>query len=153
MPEKLKSKIYKTVVRPVALYSAECWPSTLKHDRMLHAMEMRMLRWSLGVTRRDRVRNDDIRGRLGVAPITKKMREARLRWYGHVIRSEENSVAARAMHLHVQGKRPRGRPKRRWLDRINLDIKSVGAEPVDALDRSKWRKICREADPAPTGQC
>ena len=72
-PEKLKSKIYKTVVRPVALYSAECWPSTLKHDRMLHAMEMRMLRWSLGVTRRDRVRNDDIRGRLGVAPITKKI--------------------------------------------------------------------------------
>ena len=47
---------------------------------------MRMLRWTLGVSLRDRRRNEDIREVLGVACITDKVREARMRWYGHVMR-------------------------------------------------------------------
>ncbi len=43
MPEYLKAKVYKTVVRPVALYGAKCWPATKKHELALHAMEMKML--------------------------------------------------------------------------------------------------------------
>ncbi|EPB66342.1 hypothetical protein ANCCEY_14566 [Ancylostoma ceylanicum] len=83
VPLKLKSKIYRTVVRPVALYRAECWPTTLKHEQTLHTMEMRMLRWTRGITRLDRVRNEDVRSMFGVAPITAKMRDARLCWYSH----------------------------------------------------------------------
>ncbi|VDO91216.1 unnamed protein product [Heligmosomoides polygyrus] len=52
-------------------------------------METKMLRWTAGVTRMDRIRNDAIRQKFGVAPITDKMREARLRWYGHVLRGEK----------------------------------------------------------------
>jgi hypothetical protein len=44
IPLRLKSKIYRTVVRPVALFGTECWPTTKKHEQALHAMEMRMLR-------------------------------------------------------------------------------------------------------------
>ncbi|VDP05570.1 unnamed protein product [Heligmosomoides polygyrus] len=51
-----------------------------------------MLRWTPGVTRMDRIRNDVIRQKFGVAPIAGNMREARLRWYGHVLRGEEDSV-------------------------------------------------------------
>ena len=47
---------------------------------------MRMLRWIYGHTRRDRVRNDDIRDRLGVTPIEKKLIQHRLRWFRHVQR-------------------------------------------------------------------
>ena len=47
---------------------------------------MRMLRWILGLTLRNRERNDEIRHILGVACITDKVREARLRWNGHVQR-------------------------------------------------------------------
>ncbi|VDP22485.1 unnamed protein product [Heligmosomoides polygyrus] len=43
-------------------------------------MEAKMLRWTAGVTRMDRIRNDVIRQKFGVAPIADKMREARLRW-------------------------------------------------------------------------
>ncbi|KAK6749799.1 hypothetical protein RB195_002043 [Necator americanus] len=50
VPVRLKSKIYRTVVRPVALYGCECWPTTKALERVLHAMEMRMLRWTIGVT-------------------------------------------------------------------------------------------------------
>ncbi|MBN3319545.1 PFD4 protein, partial [Atractosteus spatula] len=56
-------------------------------------MEMRMIRWCLGLTRFDHVLNDDVRRRMGVAPITEKMREGRLRWYGHVMRRGEHTVA------------------------------------------------------------
>ncbi|VDO86564.1 unnamed protein product [Heligmosomoides polygyrus] len=55
-------------------------------------METKMLRWTAGVTRMDRIRNDAIRQKFGVAPIADKMREARLRWYGHVLRGKEDSV-------------------------------------------------------------
>ncbi|XGW06746.1 hypothetical protein V3C99_016791 [Haemonchus contortus] len=51
-----------------------------------------MLRWTAGVTRLDRISNDAIRERFGVAPIVDKMREARLRWYGHTLRAKNDSV-------------------------------------------------------------
>ncbi|PIO72155.1 hypothetical protein TELCIR_05923 [Teladorsagia circumcincta] len=53
-----------------------------------------MLRWTAGVTRLDHVRDDTIRERFGVAPVTDKMREARLRWYGHALRADDESVSA-----------------------------------------------------------
>jgi hypothetical protein len=43
-----------------------------------------MLRWICGHTRRDRVQNDDIRERLGVAPVEEKLVQHRLRWFGHM---------------------------------------------------------------------
>ncbi|KAK6738261.1 hypothetical protein RB195_020396 [Necator americanus] len=80
VPVRLKSKIYRTVVRPVALYGCECWPTTKALERVLHAMEMRMLRWTIGVTLKEKVSNDTVRSIFGVVPITEKMKEARLRW-------------------------------------------------------------------------
>jgi hypothetical protein len=45
---------------------------------------MRMLRWICDNTRKDRVQNDDIRERLGVAPVEEKLVQHRLRWFGHI---------------------------------------------------------------------
>ncbi|VDO18658.1 unnamed protein product [Heligmosomoides polygyrus] len=73
IPERLKSKIYRAVVRPVAIYGAECWPVTKEIEKRLSVMETKMLRWTAGVTRLDRVRNESIRQRFGFTPIFKKM--------------------------------------------------------------------------------
>ncbi|VDO19903.1 unnamed protein product [Heligmosomoides polygyrus] len=78
IPEHLKSKIYRAVVRPVAMYGAECWPATKEAESRLSVMETKMLRWTAGVTRLDRIRNDAIRQKFGVALIADKMRETRL---------------------------------------------------------------------------
>ncbi len=75
MALRLKAKVYKTIIRPVALYGSECWPATSRHEQALHVMEMKMLRWCLGLTRFDHVPNDDVRRRMRVAPIKEKMRE------------------------------------------------------------------------------
>ncbi|VDP23047.1 unnamed protein product [Heligmosomoides polygyrus] len=84
--------IYRAVVRPVAMYGAECWPATKEVETRLSVMGTKMLRWAAGVTRMDRIRNDAIRQKFGVAPIADKMGEACLRWYGHVLRGKEDSV-------------------------------------------------------------
>uniref|UniRef100_W5NIS9 ribonuclease H n=1 Tax=Lepisosteus oculatus TaxID=7918 RepID=W5NIS9_LEPOC len=82
-------QVYRSVVRLVALFGTECWPTTKKHEQALHTMEMKMLRWTLGLTRLDHVMNEEVRKTLKVDPITEKMRESRLRWYGHVLRSND----------------------------------------------------------------
>ncbi|XP_042082683.1 uncharacterized protein LOC121815479 [Haplochromis burtoni] len=140
MPIYLHLKVYTSIVRPVALYGSECWPAMTKHEQALHTMEMKMLRWPLGLTRLDRARNEDVRKRWGVTPITDKMREARLRWYGHVVRSDKNSITKTAQQLDLDGKR--------WTDRITDDMKVANVTPEDALDRKKWRKACKIANPA-----
>jgi hypothetical protein len=83
---KLKDKCYKTVIRPALLYGAECWPTKRRHVQQLSVAGMRMLRWICGNTRRDRVQNDDIRERLGVAPIEEKLMQHRLRLFRHIQR-------------------------------------------------------------------
>ncbi|RCV21622.1 hypothetical protein SETIT_4G152600v2 [Setaria italica] len=70
-------------IRPAMLYGAECWSTKRRHFQQISVVEMRMLRWICGHTRRDRVRNEDIRDRLGVAPIEEKLIQHRLRWFGH----------------------------------------------------------------------
>ncbi|VDP25219.1 unnamed protein product [Heligmosomoides polygyrus] len=110
-------------------------------------METKMVRWTAGVTRLDRVRNDAIRQRFGVAPIAEKLREACLRWYGHVLRANEDTILKIGQNLEVLGKRPRGRPKQRWLDTLPLDLKLVCTLIKHLIGRTGVT-ISEELDPA-----
>ena len=80
-------------------------------EKKLDVAEMRMLRWMSGVTKLDRIRNERIRGTTKVGEISKKVQESRLKWYGHVLRREDEYVGKRVMAMEVPGKRRRGRPK------------------------------------------
>ncbi|CAN6688986.1 unnamed protein product [Malus baccata var. baccata] len=62
------------------LYGTECWAVKHQHVHKMGVAEMRMLRWMCGHTRKDKIRNEDIRGKVGVAEIEGKMRENRLRF-------------------------------------------------------------------------
>ena len=75
---KLKGKVDKTVVRPALLYGAETWATTRGQEARLEVNEMRMLRWMCGVTRRDKIRNEHIRGTTRVVQASKKITEKRL---------------------------------------------------------------------------
>src|SRR5699024_5445545 len=106
LPLKFKSKIYRSMVRPVAMYGTESWPSTVTDEHSMETTEMRMLRWAYGVTLYDRLRSENIRVAIGVAPLSGKIREARLRWYGHVQRADSCSVAGIAFNLRIPGPKP-----------------------------------------------
>ena len=85
---------------------------------------MRMLRWICGHTRRDRVRNDHIRDRLGVVPIEEKPVQHRLRWFGLVQRRPpETPVRSEILSQDSNVNRGRGRPKLTWVEAIKKDLK------------------------------
>ena len=65
---------------------------------------MRMLRWMSGVTKLDRIRNERIRRTTKVGEISKKVQESRLKWYGHVLRREDEYVGKRVMVMEVPWK-------------------------------------------------
>ncbi|KIH67550.1 hypothetical protein ANCDUO_02117 [Ancylostoma duodenale] len=109
-------------------------------------MEMKMLRWMSDITRLDHICTEDIRQRLGVAPITDKLREARLRWFGHVLRADSDSVCKVDFNLDVAGKRPNKCPKQRWMDTLHADQKAAGIHPEQAQDRTEWRQRIKRAD-------
>ena len=108
---------------------------------------MRMLRWMCGVTKLDKIRNERIRGTTKVGEIIKKVQERRLKWYGHVMRREEHYAGRRVMVMKVQRRRKRGRPKRRWLDKVKDDIKEKGLSADDVYDQATWRRMSSYIDP------
>lgn len=67
----------------------DAWTLRKREEQLLARAETRMLWWIPGQTLKDIKRNADIRKAVGVANITDKVREARLRWQGHVKRKEE----------------------------------------------------------------
>ncbi|KAK3543019.1 hypothetical protein QTP70_008706 [Hemibagrus guttatus] len=88
---RIKGKVYRTVVRPAMLYGLETVSLKKRQESELEVAELKMLRFSLGVTRLDRIRNEYIRGTAHVGHLGNKVREARLRWFGHVQRRENTS--------------------------------------------------------------
>ncbi|KAK3550119.1 hypothetical protein QTP86_021055, partial [Hemibagrus guttatus] len=94
---RIKGKVYRTVVRPAMLYGLETVSLRKRQESELEVAELKMLRFSLGVTRLDRIRNEYIRGTAHVGRLGDKVREARLRWFGHVQRREKarNKVKSR----------------------------------------------------------
>jgi len=73
-----EEKVLSTAIRPALLYDTECWAIKRHHGQKMSVAEMCMLRWMCGNTRKDKVRNEDIRTKIGVASIEEKMRENRL---------------------------------------------------------------------------
>ncbi|WP_139267332.1 reverse transcriptase domain-containing protein, partial [Escherichia coli] len=144
---RMKGKVDKTVVRPAMLSGLETVALRKRQEAELEVAELKMLRFSLGVTRMDRIRNEDIRGTAHVRCFGEKAREARLRWFGHVQRRDSEYIGKRMLRLELPGRRPRGRPKRRFLDVVKEDMRIVGVGEEDTEDRVEWRQMIRCGDP------
>ena len=73
----------------------------------------------------------------------------RLRWAGPVARMEEGRSAFKLLTCKSRGKRPLGRPRRRWEDYIRMDLEEIGINAgnwVDsAQDRNYWRPLVNAA--------
>ena len=75
------------------------------------------------------------------------MQESRLKWYGHVLRREDEYVGKRVMGMEVPGKRRRGRPKREWLDSIRNDLSERELSGEDVQDWPRCRRLTRHIGP------
>ncbi|KAF7697762.1 hypothetical protein HF521_004272, partial [Silurus meridionalis] len=113
----------------------------------LEVAELKILRCSLGVTTMDRIRNEFIRGTAHVGCFGDKVREVRLRWFGHVQRRDMGYISRRMLRMEPPGRRKRGRPRRRFMDVVKEDMQAVGVKEADVEDRGVWRRMIRSGDP------
>ena len=86
LPARVKGKVYSSVVRPPIVYGLGTVAVTKKQVEEMEVAEMKMLRFAMGVMRKDKIRNEYIRGTVKIEWLGMKMREGRLRWYGYVMR-------------------------------------------------------------------
>jgi hypothetical protein len=131
-----KGKFYRTTIRPT-MYGAKYCPNKWRHVQQLSIAEMRMLRWICDNTKRDRVRNDDIRERLGMSPVKEKLVQHRLRWFEHIqqrpVETPVRSVVIRRTGNETRG---RGRPNLTWKESVKRDLMDWCITKKRALDRS-----------------
>ena len=147
LPARVKGKVYSSMVRPAMVYGLETVAVTKKQVEEMEVAEMKMLRFAMEVTRKDKIRNEHIRSTVKVEQLGMKMRKGRLRWYGHVMRRDQEYVGRKMMEMELPGKRRRGRPKRRFLDAVKEDMQEVGVKETDVEDRKMWRMMIRCGHP------
>jgi hypothetical protein len=77
--------------------------------------------------------------------IIRQIKSRRMRWAGHVTRLGEERKVYKVLVGKPEGKRPLERPRRRWEDGINMDLREIGWEGVEwihqAQDRDRWLAV------------
>ncbi|KAJ4442239.1 hypothetical protein ANN_12105 [Periplaneta americana] len=139
LSKNVKIRIYKTVILPVVLYGCETWTLTLREEHRLKVFENKVLR-KISVAKRDEVtgewrklHNTELHALYSSPDIIRNIKSRRLRWAGHVARMGESRNAYRVLVGRPEGKRPLGRPRRRWEDNIKMDLREVGYDDQNGL--------------------
>ncbi|XP_064079453.1 uncharacterized protein LOC135196535 [Macrobrachium nipponense] len=132
---KLKSKIQHQVVRPAMLYSSETLATKKRYENRIDVTKMRMLRWQCGLTRKDKVRNEQVRGTLKIAPASNKVRTYKETRGRPPDKEDDGHGTTRWRGL--------GRPKLRWIDCVKRDMRELGLNEEDALDRKRWKNVLK----------
>ena len=96
-----------------------------------------MVRWMCGFMLKDRLPSKEVTERLGVDYIVLILQQNRLRWYGHVLRKDDDDWVKKCMEYEVEGSRPRRRPKRTWKEVVREDCQARKLNKEDAVDRCK----------------
>ena len=120
IPMCLKKKIMNTVIIPSMTYGAETWSLTKHLKNKLTVAQRTMERAMLGITIKDKIRNENIRARKKLEDIVWKMQKAKGQWAGYVARMDINNWARKTTEWTPRdNRRTRGRPKRRRRDDIH----------------------------------
>jgi hypothetical protein len=147
----LTIKIYKTTILPVILYECEAWSLTLREEHRLRVFENRVLRRIFGPERDGvtggwkKLHNEELNDLYSSPSIVRVIKARRMRWVGHVARMGEVRSAYNILVGRPEGRRPLGRPRRRWVDNIKMDLREKGFGDVDwihlAQNRDRWRAL------------
>ena len=141
---RTRGSIYSACIRPVLLYGSETWTLTERLNGVLRGCDRRMLRYLAGVRWQDGVSSEEVARRCGLEEVIRGMR---LRWFGHVVRAGEESMLKQVEELEVAGRRPRGRPRKRWKEVVRQDMRVLGIEEGMAEDRELWRRAVARPTP------
>ena len=113
-----KLRVINAMVVPALMYGSETWTLQKRHRSRIQAMEMRYLRKIEGVTRLDRLSNEDIRRRLGAEAVLAVVDRKKKEWRERIEGMSHETLVRRVFEEDTCGSRPRGRPRKRWIDDI-----------------------------------
>jgi hypothetical protein len=92
-----------------------------------------------------KLHNDELHNLYSSPSIIRRIKSMRMRWTGHVARMGEKRNAYRILVEYPEGKRPLGRPRRRWVGNIKIDLREIRWDGMDwidlPLDRDQWRAL------------
>ena len=108
-------------------------------QQRLHRNEMPMIRWMCGVNMRDRYPCEELRAWVGTKPIVDAIRQRGLRWFGHIVKREDNRWLKKVQNLAVDGHSGRGRPCITWEHVIMEDLRVKGLRREVAQNRAEWK--------------
>lgn len=138
LPMCLRRKVFNQCILPVLTYGSETWTLSAKAIQKLQTTQRSMERCMLGVTRRDRMRIETIRAQTRVDDVIETCKRLKWSWAGHIARATDHRWTYEIIQWYPRGiKRPRRRPKARWVD----DIKKYAGTTWQRLaqDRIRWR--------------
>ena len=120
-------------------------------ERKLRVFENMVLKRIFGPRRDEitgkwrRLHNEELNDLNSSPNIVRGIKSRRMRWAGHVARMGEERGLYRVLVGKPEGMRPLGRPRRRWVDNIRMDLQEVGCGYTDwiglAQDRDRWRTL------------
>ena len=138
LPMTIRRRMYNQCVIPTMTYGAETWTTTKQLEQKLMTAQRAMERRMLNITIRDKIRNSEIRKQTQVKDVIVKIKEAKWRWAGHLMRRDDNRWTKRLTEWQPRvGRRSRGRQKCRWRDDITTYKGSTWTRL--AQDRKLWR--------------
>jgi hypothetical protein len=124
---------------------------TLREEHRLRVFENRVLRRIFGPNRDEvtggwrKLHSEELHGLYSSPSIVRVIKARRMRWAGHAARMGEVRGAYNILIGRPEGRRPLGRPRRRWEDNIKIDLMEIGFGDVDwiqwAQDRDRWRAL------------
>jgi hypothetical protein len=130
LSRKNKEKLYTTYLRPVVTYACCTWATTAGDENKLNIFERKVLRKIYGPVYNpdtqvwERRSNEQIQQLYGKGNIVQFVKGTRLEWAGHVWRAD-NIIFKKVLVNNLNRKRPRGRPKQRWIDVVKRDIQEL----------------------------
>jgi hypothetical protein len=145
LSKNVKVKIYKTIILPLVLCGCETWSLTLREEHRLRLFENRVLRRIFGPKSDDvtgkwrKLHNEELHNLYSSPKIIRQIKSRRMRLAGHLARMGEEKKVYKVLVRKPEGKRPLGRPRRRWEDWIRVDRREIGWGSVDWIQLAKDR--------------
>ncbi|KAL4082425.1 hypothetical protein QTP88_021321 [Uroleucon formosanum] len=139
LSRRSKERLYLSFLRPVLTIACETWSITKGDEEKMACFERRILRRIYGPILENEVyrrrTNKEVQQIYQKPGINAYLMSKRIEWAGHVWRS--NGILKKALEGKINGKRPRGRPRQRWIDRVKGDIDKCaqGLTLEDSVDR------------------
>ena len=139
-PLRINGKIYHGCIRSAILCGSETWCLKKNEKLIARRTERAMVRAMCSQKVVDRKTTQELMDMLGLKKNIDWLATANeVRWYGHVLRRDDNSVLRVALDLEVIDKRKRGLPKKTWKKQVEEETEKIGLKKKDALNQDKWR--------------